>query len=468
MQRCAADVSGPGDVEFTVHGWGADEAVARAQALRWARIVAGERFTQDVWAWAFWDDPADHERARSRLAAALPDDPLAVPGVQVEQGPCKAVSPGSAASAWTARWPAGDAVDVTRADPTVAVETARRRACMGAYDATRRAMYEAVAHASAEDKAHIWWEAVGSALDELESCVGRSDPGLSAAQPVELAEESFELVQCRASTTVSVGTIAGTGWAVDVERAGEEALTEFLYSRQRRCLSHGLEASARASAESRQLYLAMAYSETLRGPGNGDLQEAGLLACEGFPAPPVPALAWTPDEPWPLETCGPNLHLPPVSGLDDPADLGGTLSGMCDERTYADVTLVNEAVANASVETQDTMVAAGWHVVLGCEASCRGESVLEGEGTAIPLLGMPDRSTQQAAERALWDAVVQHDMDLLLVVVPSFTDDFFQRIAVENPLATWVTLPMLLQHGLDREQIVWREVGGVWGLHMPD
>jgi hypothetical protein len=238
-----------------------------------------------------------------------------------------------------------------------------------------------------------------------------------------------------------------------------------VYSRRRAALGGGLLAASRASAEVRQTLVALHYSSSMPGVAGSDVADRGRLSCAGLAATELPALTWTPGSAYAMEDCGERLFLPGVAGIPTAADLGDGRDTLCRDRAYYGVGLANQALAAVSEELWGTMARAGYGTALSCEADCLGHTSLVEGTTALTLPGVPDRSSPEAAEARLFEAIVLRDIELLALVAPIFDDPRFQDALLPRyPLVFWLGLPSMIGHGLDEEEISWQDVGGQWLL----
>ncbi|MDP7112400.1 MAG: hypothetical protein QGH45_10565, partial [Myxococcota bacterium] len=348
--------------------------------------------------WTFWGDPLDEELARGDLVLATADDPLQTPGARTTDGKCKQVRlPGKGVERWEASWSAGATEPVVREDPSNAIEAARRRACMTANDGARAEYFQAVAYMAAEEKVAAWRAGSGAAVADLFACVTGGEPELQPAEGGREKPDQHPAYQCQAATFSGTAVVAGVGWATDLERAGEEALTELVHSRRRAELGGGLLAAARAAAETRQTMLAIHYSSVSPSLAASDLADRGRLSCVGLDAAEPPPLGWSPGSLYAMESCGERVFEPPISELTSVGELGDARDKLCRDRAYYGVTLANEALANVSPELWRTMASSGWGTALSCEADCLGHTTLAIDGEAVRLPGLPDRSTREAS-----------------------------------------------------------------------
>ncbi len=464
--RCTVDLTEADGTVTTVPGWGADRATATGQARRWARILASERFAERMWAWAFWGDPLDEEIARGEVGLATADDPLQTPGATVADGKCKKVRrPGKGIARWQASWSSGSPATVVREDPSTAIEAARRRACVAAADTTRRDYFRSVAYLAGDQKAAEWRAGSSAAVADLFACVAGGEPELAPTEGAAELPRDHGAYQCQAVASTDAGLAVGVGWSTDIERAGEEALTELVYTRRRTALGAGLLGSATAAVEMKQTLLALHYASSMPAVATSDLADRSRLGCTGLDGVELPALSWVPGSVYALEDCGERVGWPGVTGLSSPAAAGDARDALCRERAYYGVTLANEALAAASPEVWSTMARAGWGTALSCEADCLGNTALATEPRILALPGIPDRSSPEAAEARLFEAIVLRDLDLLTAVAPMFDDPSFRESLLPRyPLVFWLSLPSMIGHGLDEGELAWRQVGGQWLL----
>lgn len=465
LHRCAVELTDDDGTVTTLRAWGPDEASARGQAHRWARILAGERFARRMWAWVLWSDPQDAAPARAQMMRGVGGDPLRTPGARVVDGVCERLpAPGKHAASWSARWPAGDDASVVRAEPTAAIEAARRRSCVGAYDEERRTTFRAIAVASPDIKTPLWRAGQDQALEVLTGCLTGAEPVVAVAEEGKPAAPAHPAYQCQATARTELGAMTGVGWASGQEHAAEGALTELLYTRQRASLSRGLNAAALADAENRQSLIAVAYAASLEGLDGGDLKERGQLSCAGFEPEPLPPLGWHPQDPDVLADCGDRALRPPVTGIESLAGVAEARDELCRDRAYYGIDLVHEAIIHAAPEHRDTLAWRGWGIALGCEADCAARTTLAVSGTPVLFEGLPDRSTRDAAEQALADAIALHDADLLMLLVPRLDSERMRQETERHPIVFWLRLPYLIQLGLESGEIAWRQTGSQWAI----
>ncbi len=464
--RCTVELTEADGTTTTVPAWGADTESALGQGRRWARILAADRFSEQVWAWAFWGDGEDTELARGVMARGTADDPLRVPGASVVDGKCKKVRlPGKGADRWEATWSAGEAQPVVREDPSTAIEAARRRACMETNDAARGDVFVGVGHLAGAEKVSAWREGTRAAVADLFACVAGGEPVLRGVDGGDEVPDSHGAYQCHAASFSDAGGAAGVGWSTGLERAGEEALTELIFNRRRAALAFGLTGSARAAAETKQVMLAVGYSASMPSVAGSDLADQGRLSCMGVEAGDVPPLSWVPGPVFASQNCGERPYLPPVSGLTSIAEVAEARDDLCRDRAYYGIDLANQAVAAASPETAGLIARSGWGISLTCEADCVAHTVLATDADVVHLPGLPDRTTRAAAEATLIDAIVLHDLEMLSLVAPIFDDPAFQdSLLVHYPLLFWLSLPPMIQHGIEDGEIGWQSYGGQWLL----
>ena len=329
--------------------------------------------------------------------------------------------------------------------------------------------YLAVGPTRAEEKSTVWREGQGAALDSLFDCVTGGEPALRGLDGDGEVPDSHAGYQCVAAAFADAGDVAGVGWSTDLERAGEEALTELIYSRRRTALAYGLSASANASAETRQTMLAIGYSSSLSSVAASDLADRGRLGCVGFDADQELHLGWAPGTTYAVQKCGERPFLPPVSDLPSIQALDEARDALCRDRAYYAVAIANDAVARASDGTAPTMARAGWGTVLTCESDCMANTALVMTPEIVTLPGIPDRSTQGAAEALLLQAILLHDMDLLLLAAPIFDEVAFRSGILERyPLSFWLRLAPLISHGIEDGELGWHQLGGQWVLMTAD
>ena len=471
VHRCTVELTESGGTVTQVPGWGADPGSALGQARRWSRILASERFSERVWAWAFWGDPQDAETARGLMALGAEDDPLRTPGAHVENGKCKKVRlPGKGFERWEATWSDGMPEPVVRDDPSTAIEAARRRACLRAAEDGQETTFMAVGPAAEEDKAPIWRGGMADVVEDLFACVAGGEPDIRGLAGDAAATETHGAYQCVAAVQPDTGgTTAGVGWSTHLERAGEEALTELVYSRRRGAFAFGLSSSARASAETRQTLLAAAYTSYMRSVAASDLADRARLGCVGIPEGADLTLGWAPGSLDIAQGCGDRPLWPPAPGPSSASGLAEARDTLCLDRAYYAVAIANDAVARASAETAPTMARAGWGVALTCEADCAANTALLVEAAPVAVAGVPDRSSRAAAEALLLQAVVHHDLELLLLVMPAFEEMILRRGIVDRyPLGFWLQLPVMIQIGLREGELEWVPVGGQWTVMAVD
>lgn len=413
---------------------------------------------------------ADAEIARGLMALGAEDDPLSVPGARVQDGKCKKVRlPGKGFERWEASWSAGTSEPIVREDPSTAIEAARRRACMVADDDARETTFMAVAHLWGDEKTRAWREGLGAAMEGLFACVAHGEPTLRGLDGAAEIPDSHGAYQCVAAAFSDTEAVTGVGWSTGLERAGEEALTEMVYSRRRVALGYGLRESARASAEVRLTLVALGYSSSMPVVANSDLADRGRLGCVGIPRGEALSLAWAPGSAEVVRSCGDRPLWPPVSDLASVAGLDEARDTLCRERAYYGIDLANRAVAAASPEHADVMARTGWGVALTCESDCMANTALLTNPEPVSLPGIPDRSNQGAAETLLLQAILLHDMDLLILAAPMFDEVAFRSGILERyPLSFWLRLPPLITHGLEEGELAWHQLGGQWVLMVAD
>ena len=307
-----------------------------------------------------------------------------------------------------------------------------------------------------------------NAQDGLHGCVTAGLPTLETVQAAETTPPDHPAFQCRAAAETDLGTVHGVAWAGRIERAGEEALTELLYSQARAGLSRALEARVKADLEQQQVLIAAALDATLRRVHAGDLAEQARLTCVGVAEGPLPPLAWHLDTLEDLRDCGERTWLPPVEGVASVEALAGVRDDLCHERAWYGVDLVQDALDSTPAELLGAQASSGWAIVLACEAHCASHTYLAAPGPPVAFEGQPDRSTLAAAQAALMDALVLHDPDLLAQVSPVFGSPRMRELMARQPIAMWLRIPALVELAIADGGIAWVEADGQWTLRETD
>jgi len=470
LVRCDQTLTTVDGTELPYSSWGASEGAAREQAGRVARLLALLHFDPDLLNGMMFGET---ERAAARLTAlreATPTAELRVPGYALTAGACTPVPlpEAPAGSDWTATWTApgeSTARPSTWHDPATAVEASRRRTCVAAYEQAYMAMFEAVAHVELEQKASFSDEGIVGVLQTLADCYAGTAPALVAAEvPAGAAAPGLHECSYWAPGGEALVPVA-VGWGAPLDVAAEMAQQEAAYAIHERGLAMGFEAVARASAEQKMSLLAAGITDAMRMTASTEAIGRSHLRCRSLEIPATGTLRWTPGDPRTAAECGLDQPPPPEIAYDQPGGLAPAQHALCAGRLLTSVGMVQEAVRNAAPEQVDPLTAAGWGIVHRCEASCLADTRPDGAtGTPVPVPGLPDRSTAEAAADLLDRAVEQRDLDLLMLLCPMMDDPRLRDQVAGDADGFWNELTTAREKGQFQQMLVWKDVDGVWTL----
>lgn len=431
-----------------VPGFGLDEASARERARqaawnlawadRWPATAAGITATPTV-------QSRRDEALRKRLD---PDTDWQVPGYAVRPGDCTTETlTGERGKAWQAMWEREER-KVVRDDPSVALESARRRECWGGWSHRMIKAAELGVKASEERYATVYPPS-RAATDGLLRCMAspshRVEP---AAGPLEGAGESGT-VQCSRPRRLNGAWTAAPGWGDSLESAREATLQRDLGNQLRRAEA-GLDAIARTpdAAKRAEQTMAVAMGNFGGMVVGTDLAEQALLICSDE-APKTIRPVWTPSEAlacsgWPTGTA---------------TAIGATPDRISDAW---------EQRCQAAFRQDAT--SGDWGRALRCSASCRTDAQSVGwEPAPIWRSSEPPRRTVEDAEKLVSEAVGSTDFHLFGIATGGLVFEAQYAAAFKaDPAGFWGSIAQARAQGSWEALAYWEQVAGAWVLAFKD
>ncbi|MBW1878805.1 MAG: hypothetical protein JRJ84_10625 [Deltaproteobacteria bacterium] len=455
MVRCEATLVSAEGARTTLSGWGAEEVGARAAALAATRIVADQDLVAQLGVGMLLQDAERGAVAEARLLATDAASPLRVPGFSLEEGACETVPAPKSKTGYRAAW--GDGEAVGRGEPAVAVEAARRRACLAPYVAAFTEAMAASGQAAIEDKVEILGTGADRAVEALRRCYAEGVPTLEA-DPEGSARIASGTWRCDAVEPgrEGMGPVA-VGWGRTAERAGEDALRRAAHARTVRGLGMALEGAATASPEMVQSVIAAGLSEVADLVSFSDAVDLAYLVCGEVAADATPS--WMPVSPERLAHCSEDVAAFPMTPATGGAD-SATHEALCQERVWGVLAEVQEAVRKTEPPMRSMVMANGWSILDLCEASCLARTTT-GDGFAYqPVLGTLDRTSKEAMIASIEEAIRAKDIDGLSAVMTGMHLARMRRVFLRDPDRFWEGSEEMLAPGVLEEMLTWMEYEG--------
>ncbi len=469
VSRCTVTVRAPEGAPIALTAWGSTEDQAKLQAHRVARLAAGLH-----WETTLVDAVTGTTREEQQpLIAALDQgdrfEPLGLPGYRLEAGACQRDRLPGDSPAWRATWGGGQAESHVRQSPAAALEAARRRSCLVPYHDALGATLDEIAESDAADRRTIRGMGLDLARRNALACLGRSDPRLIPAPEagIALARDSRWL-ECTAKPWNGAVLPPGVAWGRDLSETAEAALTEHVVQARRAAAAQAARAWARAWAELRDTEVRAALDLTADLIPPSPEVAYSAVRCRALTG--ARALDWNPGRA-PLahgDACQPveQVATEPVP-VNSPEAAGARRLALCQRRTWHSLAVYREVRGELAPPMEPVMALGTWGDLAGCDALCEGTAFLrfQSQEDLGPWPGGPDRSTAEAADASLDNAVAARDLGALLqLVAPELRSGLMTTWRREGALF-WRVVPELLRTNGHAPVVAWYEVeDGLWLL----
>ena len=282
---------------------------------------------------------------------------------------------------------------VVRTSPGAALEAARRRACLPAYQSALLDGLEASSKPDADRNASL--DPLLRSIPSLTACWTADAPAPTAT--ASLGPDSAKPGRC--SSIGADGTSVARGFGSSVESAAEDAIRRSVISRT---------SNAIATVAS------LRYAELQKGKADGPIRDAmgGLTALSGATdaidrsrlacstAVPSPA-TWRPTDDVRAADCN------AASWTEMPKDpitatvAASFTTGVCELQVAPTVEIFQFAIAKASGRKQTELAQNAYKVTGACEVDCIAHVSWGGEPVPFRLAGTPDRSSKDSVLSAL-------------------------------------------------------------------
>ena len=428
------------DGQIVMPGWAMDEATGRTRATQAAWLLAATHRYPEMLAGRVVNAARIRKREQAHLERLDAADSWLVPGFVVHKGECTSSAlPSDKGEAWAALWGEADKVTL-RNNPAVAIESARRRQCLGRWQHRAVRGAEAAAQATSERYAAAH-QTTSAGRSSLISCMTRDTYTLNLAGAPLPAPETTGLVQCARPRHIGGSWAVPPAYGEDLEVARENALQLDAFLAIRRAERNFDAAVERSPA----LPAPEIHRQALALGGlvvATDLAEQATLTCQTAKTLPVRP-TWTPTDKlrcdsWPV---GPGKT---VEGL--PADLEASRVKRCD-------------AAFRSAITQEP-----WRTAISCDISCRTDVVLGGwQPTPVIRPGEVDRTSQAAAALSLSSALHGHDFHALGILTGGGLFEPVMASALRrDPDGFWRSIDQSVASGMWEKTTEWTRVNGHW------
>ncbi len=429
--RCTVDLELPDGSTLVVPGWSHDEDRAAAHARTAARAAAHWHAAPSRWALLGAAPELARESLREKLhrvgvpttSPGLPDDAIGAPVCERQLLPKAKPDAG-----WSATWMAG--ATVTRASPAMALEAARRRTCLSAWQEVPLEVLGRGTPAGAMALRHR--EGFERARNTLMRCLSH-DPA-DALLPTTHVDmpASAGVVQC-SRPVQGEGLFAA--WGVDLEDAREALLwrTAVAASRRtwRQALPEGLDDEAVERGQAGPLH-------DLVIPD--DRAEQAMMVCATGPRDTAATLEWAARDAQTSEACG--LPTPARMEIPDPFWLTTAVDDLC--RTHGTERAIATVIPEIGEPGADAgrLAALGWRRSLFCESRCWTDARVEGWSvTPVSLPDEPNRTDAAAAAMLLDAAIQERDLSTLGILTGGvMLARAYRELDATDPDALWASL----------------------------
>ena len=497
--RCSLPLQLPDGSEKPVVAWGPDEAAARGQVRRVARLVAEGHAHPDSWSALLHPgtEAATSFVARlQRVPAEVADGAVfPLPGYEAGAPACVAETLPFVAEAtsWEVAWSQDVDEPVRRSEAATALEAARRRACLLPYQREMAGMWRALATVEPGQRQVLFSETWNGSRDGFVACMGSTDlhdatlssePGYPWIRPAggssplptaagrpEVLFDGFECVATEFSAPDPGAT--AQGWGQDIEWAMETAMGSLATAVSRDAFARVALGLDSADPETLPTLIAgQALRLTQIVPPTAQVEWIQLrCSAERVVADDDTGLRWSPSAPRVRDVCETagdwSAATEPFAGQPrDPFDLLLSLQQRLVHRTLRTVREAWEQTGgDAAVAVQ------GMGGVALCEASSMGEVAIDG-GSATP---MPDgfavlRASPELSRALLDKALAERDLARLVAVIhpqqrPANLTLYERTLAGEgDPLPFWEQMGENLPAAIEDGRLVWGEFEGGWML----
>ncbi len=409
--------------DLLVHGYGAQQELARTRARAAGRQLAARHLSSLLWPDLL---QAQEDELGERLKTLEVDAALGVPGASWVAGRCDKVKVATTL-------PVQATVDETvffRADPGVAASEGYRLRCERAYTVPVTRVFQALSMAPANLREKMLDDAMEGVRTVTAECYAQpaSFSPVDRAVPVQPTQGTVECLSM--SAELEEGPM-GRAWGPDADTAADLAAWERSTQDTLGGLSAAFIAVASASAETRTMLVAEGLTDSVEVPTQATTERA-LTLCHEVKTP-TPTLAWTPSS---LDTLQCSKQGPGPLSVPDGASPEPVLAEACTAIENRSLDQARRAVARASEEMLSTLRAAGWASVLECSNACRRDNQVVEKGEARPLPDVPPR-TEAALAAALDAAAKQRSLPLLFAVAPGLDNGRMGWLVADDPDRFW-------------------------------
>ncbi len=467
LHRCESSLQTPSGERLVVPGWGPSEDLAQAQSRRVARFLAAQDLAVDLIPGLLSETDEGQARLLDRLAHPLGDTQLGVPGYQLDSGACVLVAAGATdqAHSWVAEWSAGEPEPVARGHAAVAIESARRRACLLTYQSSVEGILRDLSRVSAEERDGTATAGMESVFESLTICLTRAQPQLSTgAEDWNPTQE--HLTECTASMMRVEGSwMSVQAWSEMPEWAAEVALWELSLVQTGRGLGEAIGAALRATPELRRMGVSAGAARMTRLAARDVELERASLSCVQLAPDQGQELAWRPVDVEISERCGPLSAWSRRQLLMDPGASWTELRNRsCQQWVQRSLPDGDEIIARAPEGTVETAALGIWEPLIHCEAQCRGDASRTRSPSDRPwvLADQPDAREKRVDQERLRKAIEERDAEQFEICVPAVAS--FGAVMAAQPERFWGDMERLERSGELYEIFSWEQYRGRWYL----
>ena len=444
VHKCTSTATGPGGAVFEVAGFGGTEPMAQHSAEQSARLLGSQStLRQAVQAW-FGGTPEEQAGVAATLIQGTAI--LAVPGWSLTHGPCEVTAVEDGAS-YTATWIVGSE-ETRRPTPAMAIEAARRRACLPMYQRNLMQVLDEVLRApDATGKL----SQLDGTFNEFAACWTGTPPAASPhTEPLPTGGPA------RCSAIDGAGEAVAIGFGPTPEHAAEQAIRQAVYTRTQRTLSDLAGTFSEKTETERRAAMEPALRALVGISGASDAVDRARLAC----ATVTPSmLTW-----WPQGTiakaCNAASWTERPKSVVDAAGAPAFLDGTCHMQVSPTFEIVRFASRDASPDRMSEMLTSAYRVTGMCAAACYATSTWGTAPTAYTLHGAPDRTSQKAVLDSL--VPLTNGQSLTgLELLPTLQDPSALGALLSGQIGTKLKEDL---KALPSKPERWRQIDGNWIL----